>query len=76
MSETLESQTSGHQELFQSMCQEFSSAKVIELLVTCFGEELTGEALDMLGVSGVMPGVQLVNIYATNRNFKYKGERS
>lgn len=63
-------------EIFQSICQEFGSANVVGLFVTCFGEDLTGEALDKLGVSGVMSGAQLVKIYGRNRNFEYTGEQS
>lgn len=74
MNERLEREPAEHQEFFQSICQEFGSAKVINLMVACFGEELTGNTLDKLGVSSVMPGVQLVQIYARNHNFESKGE--
>lgn len=75
MSEQLEQRANGYQEVFQSICQEFGSANVVGLLVSCFGEELTGNALEQLGVATGMPGSQLVNIYATNRNFEYRGEQ-
>jgi hypothetical protein len=77
MSEVLKARTQERLTFFQSICQEYGSAKVVELFVSCFGEELTGEALDKLGVAGVMPGAQLVKIYMKNRNsFDIKGELS
>lgn len=74
MSEQLEQRANGYQEVFQSICQEFGSANVVGLLVSCFGEELTGNALDHLGVAAGMSGIQLVKIYGNNRNFEYKGD--
>lgn len=77
MGEAMQERTVQQQELFESICQEFSSAKVVGLLVGCFGEELTGNALDNLGVAGVMSGAQLVKIYMRNRNnFELQGEQS
>ncbi len=76
MNEHYEQRVPEYRQAFESICQEFGSAKVVELLVACFGEEPTGYALEKLGVAGVMPGIQLVHVYGRNRNFEYIGEQS
>lgn len=76
MSEHNEQRIPEYCERLDSICQEFGSANVVELLVACFGEEPTGDALEKLGVAGAMSGVQLVQMYGRNRNFEYIGEQS
>ncbi len=62
-------------ELFENMCRDYGSPEVIGMLVSCFGQEATGKALEQLGAAIAMSGVTLINIYARNRSFEPRGEQ-